>query len=165
MNKHRIVLGALVTIALGFGNAAQAAEVHYQFSASGAAGAGQGSFAFDDAAGSVNTFGETEFELTSFSFDFGSASFDLGDLDPALRLAIFDGSTLRGLEAVELQGAFAFVPGTAFSTPFVSTARATSDLNFRLGLPVPEPGTLALGIAAVLAAAARRRGAGAPSRR
>lgn len=141
-----------------------AASVSYAFTVSGGAGAGHGSFQFDDAAGSTNGFGETEFDLTAFSFTLGGNTYDLGDLEASLHVAIFDGSVFRGLEASEVGGAFAFVPALGQLGPFVALGRTTSDLQLDPAGELPEPASWALALAAVGALAggrlrARRRSA------
>lgn len=149
----------------------QAAVVSYSFSVSGAnvpAGAG-GSFSFESTSGQANAFGETEFALLSFSFSFGAQSFDLQGLFQDKGLAIFDGSTLRGLEAVGDGDSFSFLPATANTSAFLvwnnpaagltqrSSAR-TLDLSFApRNNEVPEPGTAWLVPMLLAAAWALRR--------
>lgn len=145
--------------------AAQAAPVTYAFSVAGAAGSGSGSFQFDDASGTSGVLpGETDYALTSFSFDFGGVAYDLDDLDGQAGRAVFAGASFLGLDAALTAPpggvSFAFLPSVGGEDPFLATVRATSSITFRL-VPngVPEPGTIGLGIAAlgVLAAARRRR--------
>lgn len=139
-------------MALVLGSAtATAATVSYDFSVSGNAGTGMGTFQFDGATGSRNRFGEVEFALTAFRFKFGGGSFALADLSPAF--AVFDGSTLLGLDAGASSGAFSLLPAVGTNGAFLATAaQRSSNVGFSLnnggGNAVPEPGTLALALAA-----------------
>ncbi len=155
-------LGLAVLLAVALVSGALAAAVTYDFSATGNAGAGSGSFTFLEGTGSLNPQQETEFGLTAFSFSFGGGSFGLDDLDPALRVALFDGSQLLGLE-LGRTGAFSFKPSQAGQLAYLigGDEVSTSALSFRLrqGQPLPEPGTAVLVLLAAAALWAGRRAA------
>lgn len=164
MHTFKSLLGtALLALAMAVStNGTQAATVSYDFSAAGAAGGGNGSFTFDDSTGAVNVFGETEFGLSDFSFSFGGSTFGLGDLDSALRVAVFDGSHLLGLELAKT-GSFSLVPSLAGQDAFLvdGAGRSSSTLSFspRQDQALPEPGTGSLALLAAVALWARRRAA------
>ena len=140
-----LLRSAVLSLALIGG--AQATNVSIDFSVSGVAGEGSGSFQFDDSLGSTNLFDETEFVLTGFAFSFGGRSYGADDLQtPAW--VVFDGSTLLGLDATA--AGFSFVPAMGGHPAFLVTGRSSSTLTLgRDGpQPVPEPGSAALGLLA-----------------
>lgn len=152
-------LGGVALLVLALAGGVQAAAVSYDFSVAGGAGVGKGSFTFDDSSGAVNAFSEAEFELTAFSFSFGGKGFGLADLDAALRVVVFDGSQLLGLDLART-GAFRFVPSMAGADAYLvdGQGHATSTLSFSLrpGQVLPEPGTGSLVLLAVAAGWAGR---------
>lgn len=138
----------ILGFALALTQPASAAIVTLNFQLTNPAQAvlGRGSYSYNDQAGVPNPFGETQFALTKFSFNFDDKSFALGDLDGGAGLALLGaGGQLLGLEAYR-GGAnpFSFLPaGPGTRNFFVSgTGAAALTLNIGTTLAVPTPGTL-----------------------
>ena len=161
-------------LALGLGNVAHAATVHYSFKVTIDFSAAPevavndvfaGAFSYDDATFSedpINFPGEKFYPLSSFSFNFNGVSYGLADLFTGD--AVTDSGAFAGLDA---NGpGFSFVPDAVnpFFTFQIGRFGGTGAVaNALAPAPVPEPGTLMLAAAALALAATRRRVAALPT--
>ncbi len=117
-----------------------------------------GSFSFDNSTGAPGLGSETLYALSSFSFAFPGGPYSLGSL--SYGDAVFEGATFKGLDA--LGSVFSFLPASGGQPAFFAfdrgTDRGNGSLSFAL-LPgaVPEPGSAALVLLALVGLGASRR--------
>lgn len=167
--KKLVSLTSAAGLALLVALTATASTVNRNFQVTNAANAvvGSGSYSYNDAAGAANVFGETEFQLTAFSFTFDGNNFSLLDLDGGKGLVLLGaGNQLLGLEAYRSTGTpFSFVPGAAGSEDFFvyGTGARARAFDVNAAATVPAPGTLwlALGLLPLAGWFVRRRRASA----
>jgi len=151
-------------LALALVNPASAAPVLRTFEVTPDSGplAGQtlsGSFTYDDAVSAPNPRvpAETVHPLTAFEFDFAGTPFTLAQLEYAD--AVFAGGQFTGLDAAAA-GLFSFLPAAFGQDAFFAYALPRlggGNGDFAVAAVVPEPGALALLLAALAPLALRRR--------
>lgn len=149
--------------------AAEASIVAKDFSVEITSGEFLGSFltgqlSYDDALPGTNPFGDTTFELSSFSFAFDGTTYTLSDLaSPTDLLWTEPAGAEAGLDG--FIGPLTFLPGDGVFGPTLTyvlndpqRADGGGDVTFRdAPTGVPEPGSIALACTALLGLGAARR--------